>query len=77
MPHYNGHGNGHQSNGGRNSGNHHDGDHSLPEKASIGKNGSIPEGYDSSDSGPNVFSMALLAALFWCGIIALIVLFFQ
>ena len=69
MPHNNGHGNGHQSN---------DGDQSLPEKVSFGKNGSIPEGYDGSNSGSMFVGMGilLLTGLLGCGLITLMVLFF-
>ena len=76
MPHNNGHGNGHQRNDGHNRRN---GRHSLPEKASFGKNRSIPEGYDPSDSGSNfvAIGMLLLTALLGCGVIAFILLLFQ
>lgn len=69
MPHNNGHGNGHQSN---------DGDQSLPEKVSFGKNGSIPEGYDAGNNGynPVAIGILLLAGLLGCGLITLMVLFF-
>lgn len=79
MPHYNGHGNGHQSDDGRNKHDDHDGRHSLPQKASFGNNGSIPEGYDPSDSdyNPVAIGIVLLGGLLGCGFIALVLLFFQ
>ena len=76
MSHYNGSNNGNQSNNRHNNDQDYDGNQSLPEEASFGKNGSIPEGYEPNDSGPNLFGMALLAALFWAGLIALILLLF-
>ena len=70
MPHHNGHGNGHQKK--------KNGDRSLPETVSFGKNGSIPEGYDPGNSkyNPVGVSILLLVGLFGCGLITLIVLLF-
>ena len=69
MPHHNGHGNGHQKK--------NNGDRSLPETISFGKNGSIPEGYDPSNGGSMFIGIGilLLTGLLGCGLITLMVLF--